>query len=78
MTKIFFYVYVCVYWCCTISRIQDNTFDVKKIGPRTLCCFKEVGSEVFVMGTQETSFIVWFSQYRPVFFEATAIVVTVI
>ena len=40
----------------------------KKIGPWVLCCFKEVGSEVFLTGTQETSFIVWFSQYQPLFF----------
>ena len=49
-----------------------------KIGPWVLCCFKEVGSEVFLMGTQETSFIVWFSQYQPLFFKVTTIVVTVI
>ena len=49
-----------------------------KIGPWVLCCFKEVGSEVFLAGTQETSFIVWFSQYQPLFFKVTTIVVTVI
>ena len=48
-----------------------------KIGPWVLCCFKEVGREVFVTGTQG-HVLVWFSQYQPVCFKATAKVVTVI